>query len=66
MSLSLTIPSIRPGGHHTIVSSLETAGPASLCGDGLFRKDGYFKVSITPQELNSFLHNDFTGFVVNK
>ena len=44
---------------HIIVVSEET-------GNISFVKDGHFKVRITPQELNSFLHNDFTGFVVNK
>ena len=44
---------------HIVVVSEET-------GNISFVKDGHFKVRITPQELNSFLHNDFTGFVVNK
>lgn len=38
---------------HIIVVSEET-------GNISFVKDGHFKVRITPQELNSFLHNDFT------
>ena len=47
-----------PDAHIIVVS--EATGNIS------FVKDGHFKVRITPQELNSFLHNDFTGFVVNK
>lgn len=38
---------------HIVVVSEET-------GNISFVKDGHFKVRITPQELNSFLHNDFT------
>ena len=42
---------------HIVVVSEET-------GNISFVKDGHFKVRITPEELNRFLHNDFSGFIV--
>jgi len=44
---------------HIVVVSEET-------GNISFVKDGAFKVRISPEELKRFLHNDFTGFVVNR
>lgn len=33
-------------------------------GNITFVKDGYYKVRISPDELRTFLHNDFSGFIV--
>ena len=34
-------------------------------GNITFVKDGSYKVRVSPEELRTFLHKDFTGFIVN-
>ena len=60
------------GLRHRAAIGMSTATDAHIVvvsertGNISFVKDGNFKVRITPEELDRFLHNDFTGFVVRK